>query len=216
MVPAHDVTQIKIEQAPGIPSEAFISLEKIQREEEIVHGVEAINRGAVPGDIRSGAAIEALVEQADTRLRSKSGELESAFMDMGGKIVSMIQNHYIEGIHFIMRGSVPDAGDPNNIAGIDIKETLEWEFWEKKEIGPHFFDIKVQAGVNRPRSRVAKQQFVQWLATQGYVDGQYVIEQSDLEGKDELLLRMKPVFEAELQARIAQAELAQQPQQGSV
>lgn len=213
MVPANDVTQIKTEQAPGIPAELFASLDKIQREMEVIQGVEEINRGSVPGDIRSGAGIEALQESVDTRLKSKSGEVESMMKDSSSKMISMFQKHYIEGVHFVMRGEVPGEDGVD----IDIKQTEEWKFWKEKAIDSTFFDIKVQAGVNRPRSRVAKQQFMQWMhgadatgAGIGIVDDEYIITHSDVEGKEELMKRMKPIWDKKRDLVLQQIEQVEQ------
>jgi hypothetical protein len=218
MVECNDVTQIKTENAPGIPAELFASLDKIRREMEIVQGVEEINRGAVPGDIRSGAGIEALQESVDTRLKSKSGEVESMMKDSAGKLISMFQKHYIEGVHFVMLGEVEDEdGMP-----VDIKQTEEWKFWKEKAIDSTFFDIKVQAGVNRPRSRVAKQQFIQWMygadsagAGIGIVDDEYVITHSDVEGKEELMKRMKPIWDKKREIVLQNIEQAGAPEDAS-
>ena len=124
----------------------------------------------------------------------------------------MFQKHYIVGVHFQPTGSVPDLDEPNN--RIEIMDTVEWGFRKKKQIGAHFFDVKVQAGVNRPRSKVAKQQYVQWLHGQGIVDDEYVVDHSDIDGKDELIKRMKETWDAKRIAMKAQAEQASVPQQG--
>jgi hypothetical protein len=82
---------------------------------------------------------------------------------------------------------------------------------DKGEVHPDFFDIEVQAGVNRPRSRVAQEQKLQWMFDREMVDEEYMVSHSQLEDKDELLTRQKELFEAKKAARLAVAEQAQAP-----
>jgi len=45
---------------------------------------------------------------------------------------------------------------------------------------------------------MAEQQRYQWMFTNTIVDEQFIVEQSDIPNKDELVTRMKPVWESDL------------------
>jgi hypothetical protein len=198
MVPCNDVRQIHTEQPPHIPEAAFSSLQMLREEMDNVTGVEAVLRGRSPGDIRSGAGLEALQEQADVRLHTKSHDLETAVRELAAKAVCMITKNYIDGKHWGLASTpVPDMETT-------VGETAEYKFIKSKTLTPDFFDIEIQAGVNKPRSRVAKQQFMQWLYGSGIADDEYVVDHSDLDGAEELKRRMKPFWDAKWKALLGQ------------
>lgn len=176
----HDVNGIRTDAPPGLSAAAFESLATEKMNMETVSGVREVTQGSVPGDIRSGAAIEALQEAADVRLRGKSGELESTTYQLARFIIELVVRYYKHGVHFRLDE--------------DIQEGPEAQLWIDKKITPEFFDIEIRAGVNLPRSRVAQQQFLQWMYDRNIVDELYVVNQSKLENKERLIERMQPVW----------------------
>ena len=62
------------------------------------------------------------------------------------------------------------------------------------------FDVEIRAGVNLPRSRVGQQEAMFRMFSEGIVDEQYIIEHSQLEDKEALVDRMRPLWEAKRQA----------------
>jgi len=194
----NDVNLIKHEYGPGVPGSAFDSLNIEQSNIEAISGVREITQGTIPGDIRSGAAIEALQEAADVRLRGKSGELESTTFWMVRFIINMVVAFYKHKIHFRVDS--------------EIEKMPEFKMWLDKELSADFFDIDIRAGVNLPRSRIAAQQFMQWMYDRDLADPIYIIDQSKIEGKEQLIKRMQPLWDAVLEAKIKQAQAGSQEQ----
>ena len=197
-VPVNDVNGVKTEAAPHISQAAFESLLKIKKELETVFGVQEVTQGTIPGDIRSGVAIEALQESADIRLRGKSGDLQSAIRELTKLVILFMVEFYEHGVHFRMSD--------------EVLSSEEWKFFKDKTLTGDFFDIEIRAGVNLPRSRVAKQQLLLDLHGRGVIDDQFLIENLQLEGKDVLESRMKDIWDAKREATLAQAQAASQPE----
>jgi hypothetical protein len=206
-IPVNDVNGVKTDDPPRLSQAAFESLQKIKQEIETVFGVREVTQGTIPGDIRSGAAIEALQEAADVRLRGKSREMESALRDLTKFVVTMMAKFYVHGVHYKANRTVEG---PNG-QRIPIQETEEWkEFVDGKKLSGEFFDIQIRAGVNLPRSREARRQALFQLHERGIVDDEYMIEQAQIDGKEAVIERMKPIFEARREAQLAEVEQAAQ------
>lgn len=199
--PVNDTAHVKVIDAPRVSGSMFDSMDKIDRDFELTTGVQEVTKGVIPGDVRSGAGIEALQELADTRLKGKSGEIEVTVNNLVRFMIPMINRFYAEGVHFV----VDD----------DLKQTEEFKMFEKEQIHADFFDIEVEAGVNRPRSRIAQEQKQQWMFSQGMLDEEYIVTHSQLEDKDEVIEKMKPLWEAKREALLSQAQPQEpQPQEG--
>jgi hypothetical protein len=140
---------------------------------ETIFGIREVTQGAVPGEIRSGAAIEFLQEAANSRLKLKTRYFEHAMKDLARYLTRLIAKFYIPGVHF-------DPAKDGNL----------------REVLPDMFTYEVKAGVNLPSSRAAQELRMQWMFGQGIVDEQYVVDNTQLPGKEALTQRMKPLWEA--------------------
>jgi hypothetical protein len=161
---------------------------------EGVTGVREVTQGQVPGDIRSGAGVEALQEAADTRLKGKSGEMESTYLQLVRQMLPMIVRFYRLEEHWHA---------PNE----EIKETKEWKrAIGKKELNADMFDITIEAGVNRPRSRIAQEQKIQLLHDREVLDKEYMLEHSQIEDTEEVVLRNKVKWELEREVQMLELE----------
>jgi hypothetical protein len=183
--------------APPINAAIFESLFKLQKDIETIMGVREVTQGSVPGDIRSGFAIEQLQEAAEVRLRMKLMLIKGADLDLAKFLTRMIGVFYIPGTHypdtFDLRGAIPDV-----------------------------FTYTIKTGASLPTSKFAQQQFIQWMFNQKIADEQYVVENADIPGKDLLKERMKPVWDARKAAEAgaiaeaqAQATMGGPPPQGA-
>jgi len=184
-----DVQGILQLNSPPIPGSIFDSLLKLQKDIETIMGVREVTQGSVPGDIRSGFAIEQLQEAAEVRLRLKLKIVEGALLDMAKYLTRMIGVFYRPGTHyrdtFDLRGAIPDV-----------------------------FTYTLKVGASLPSSKYSQQQFIQWMFNSKIVDEMYVIENTDIPGKDDLLERMKAVWDARKAAEagaIAEAQAGGQP-----
>lgn len=200
-VAVNNVNGIKTDPAPSVGSAMFESLAKIKGELEAEFGVREVTQGTVPGDVRSGTAIEALQEAADIRLRGKSREMENTLRDLTRFALSLIVEFYQHGVHY----RVPD----------ELRESDEWKFVKNKELTADFFEIEIRAGVNLPRSRVAKQQLLLTLHERGAVDDEYLVEHIQIDDREDLMKRMGPIYQARKDSQLAAAEAEGAPPNGN-
>lgn len=203
-IPVNDAQGIKTDQPAHLNQAAFESLQKIKQEIETIFGVREVTQGTIPGDIRSGAAIEALQEAADVRLRGKSREMESSLRELTKFIVQMVTKFYIHGVHFRADHRTIESPDGEQMP---VTQTPEWkEYVEGKKLFGEFFDIEIRAGVNLPRSREARRQNILELHSRRVVDDEFLLDHSQVDGKEALLERMKEIFEARQKALLAEAQ----------
>ncbi len=201
--PVNDVNAVKTEDPPRLSQAAFTSLDKIKQELETIFGVREVTQGTIPGDIRSGAAIEALQEAADVRLRGKSREMESALRDLTRFVINMMAKFYVHKVHYRINRTIegPDG------QRVDLVDTPEWkEFIGGKKLNGDFFDIQIRAGVNLPRSREARRTALFQLHERGIVDDEYMLEQAQIDGKEPVLERMKELFAVRREAQLKEAQ----------
>jgi hypothetical protein len=85
VVTCTDVNGIKVVRIDAPTQGAFTSTQHILQMIETVSGVREVTQGAVPGDVRSGFAIEQLQESAQSRLRLKTRNIEAA-----DRVISLI------------------------------------------------------------------------------------------------------------------------------
>ena len=171
MYPVDNIDGIKRFDPTGISQGVFQSLPQLERNIETVSGIREVTQGAVPGDVRSGFAIEQLQESAQSRLRLKTRNMEYSIKNLARYLTRMIGLYYEPGVHY--------------------EDTIDL-----RGVNPDLFDFEVKAGVNLPGSRIAQQQLYQWMYGNQVVDEEFIIEQSDIPNKDELIERMRPVWEA--------------------
>jgi hypothetical protein len=188
------INGIRIVDAPNFGTAHLNTMEFHRNQIDEVSGVRNVTEGGSEG-LRSGAAIEALQEAADTRLKGKSGELESTYREMVRIMLPMMVRFYDEGIHYH--------------APPELKKTPEWKTAiEDKELHADMFDIEVEAGVNRPRSRIAQEQKLQLLSDpgRGVLDKEYMITHSQIEDKDEVIVRNKEKWKLEREVEMLELE----------
>lgn len=171
-LPCNSVAGVRDFKAQEVHAATFASVNELRNDIETIFGVREASQGSVPGDVRSGYAVEALQEAAQVRLRQKSRAIEESLKDMAEYITNMIGMHYKPGIHY----------------GTEV---------DLRNVNASMFEYEVKAGVSLPASRFAEQQMVMWMFDRGMIDKEYVVNHSQLEGKEDLIKRLKPVWDAE-------------------
>jgi hypothetical protein len=189
-----DVSQIKALDAPNMPGQLFDSLFMIKQNIETISGVKEVTQGSVPGDVRSGAAIDALQEAAQVRLQMKSHGIENTVVELSKFLVNMMTKRYIYKVHYE--------------AYYDASLDQRFELTDLKKLSADDFDYEVKAGANLPSSRFAQQDLMKWMYSEGIIDEKYIVEQMQIEGKDSLIARMQAEWDAKKEAELA----AMQPQ----
>jgi hypothetical protein len=191
-IECHDCTdpsQIKALDAPNIPGGIFDSMFVIKQNLETISGVKEVTQGSVPGDVRSGAAIDALQEAAQVRLQMKSHSIEHTVIELSKYLVNMMADKYIRNVHYNDH--------------VDITSNKKFELINLKDVHSDMFDYEVKAGANLPSSRYAQQELLKWMFSEGIVDEQYIVEHIQIEGKESLMARMHDTWEARKQAEFA-------------
>lgn len=176
-----DVKGIRIEQAPPIHQGTFESLMLLKANLEDMVGVPDPLRGNAPGQVRSGFGIEQLIESAQVRLQLKSRFLETAIKDLTKYLIGMLGTFYIRGVHY----------DKDGAGGVDLTG-----------IHPDDYDITIKAGVNMPSSSFLEEQRIKWWFERGIVDEQFIVDHSSIRDKQELLARMKPMWDMRKQQQM--------------
>lgn len=179
--PCADVNGIRVVNIDSPTQGAFNSIIHILQMFETVTGVREVTQGAVPGDVRSGFAIEQLQESAQSRLRLKTRNIEAADRELARYLTYMIGAFYIRGTHY--------SND------IDLEG-----------VTPDMFEYDVKAGVNLPVSRMAEQQMYQWAYSQGIVDDKFIVENFDFPEAESLIQRMQPFWDQKKQLLLAAAQ----------
>jgi hypothetical protein len=187
--PVEDIKGILRFDPTGVSAGAFQSLPQLEHVFEVVSGSREVSQGAVPGDVRSGYAVEQLQELAQNRLSLKTQSLEYAIKNTTSYMTDLIGMFYIPGVHYT---------DEVDLRGISCD----------------MFDFSVKAGINLPQSKFAQQQNMWKMFEAGVIDEEFILENSDVQDKEMVERRMKPMWEAKRQAMLNQAAALGQPPQG--
>lgn len=177
--PVADVNGIKIIDYGGPNRAQFDSLVMMQRLIEVISGVREVTQGEVPGDVRSGFAVEQLQEAAQTRLRMKTRILEDAVTALAKSLTDMIGLFYIPTVHY------------------EAKMDLQG-------ITHDIFDYEVRAGISLPQSKLAEQQKVQWAFTQGLTGPEYTARTLEFPNIEQLVKDEQARWDALIAAQTGQ------------
>jgi len=176
--PIENVKGIHRFDARGPAAGTFESLPYLEHVFETISGIREVTQGQSPGDVRSGYAIEQLQEAAQNRLKLKTRNLEYATINMVRYMVRMMGLFYKPGVHY----------------GFGDDQPLSLE-----GISPDFFNFNIKAGLSLPNSRVMEEQRYQWMYQNMIVDEEFIVENFDIPNKEELIIRMKPLWDMKKQ-----------------
>jgi len=158
---------------------------------DIISGVHDITQGRRPTGITAGRAIMALQDAAQTRMRLKIRNLESAIEDMGGQVVEQIQQNYTDQRAFRITNA---QGEPE---WISVNKPDTTGIINDLSVGK--YDIEVVAGSTMPKHKLARFEQGEILYKLGVIDEESLLDVSDWPNKKEVLVRMKQQ-EAKMQA----------------
>lgn len=140
---------------PGVPEPKPLAMASLpayvlrepdvtRRDMQDVSGIHEVSKAQTPAGVRSGVAIRYLQEQDDTRLGPVIMRYEENEAELGGFLLALTREHYIE---------------PRLIRIIGKNGQVE-AFDFKKSYAADNMDVIVQAGSAFPLNKVAKQEFV--------------------------------------------------------
>jgi hypothetical protein len=200
-----------------------------------VSGSNDVSRGQRPEGVTAAAAITALQEAQQTRIRQKSRNLDAFLVDMGKMYASRVFQFYDAPRIFRVTGDdqsmkyfkfhvdkVPvtdemgqPTGEIQNIAKIRTVNFDEngtpFESEEKQFEVKGEFDVRVISGSGLPfeKSRIEQQSFN--LFDRGIIDGEEVLKNLKYPNAEAVMNRMAEKAQAQAQAQAMQAAPGGQP-----
>lgn len=196
----------KVKWFPVVPigSEAFHSLKELKGNFEDITGRQEILQADMPGDLRSGAAIEELSQLAFGVMKPRTHHLEICLHNTVEIIIRMIGFFYKNHYHYEAEPPEGFEGNPE-------------EYEPLRGLGPDEFEIYIKAGLNLPSSEQAKQGYYLKLLEMEVVDNEFVRDNSELPNKEAVKARMaekeKAAAEAQQQAMEMEMQLKQNEMQ---
>lgn len=193
-------TEVRREQPPSLPAYIQNIIDILKADIENISGVYDVTRGQKPTGITAAAAIQALSEQAQGRIKLKVQNLEYFLGEVGGMWLSRIQQYWV-------------SKRTIRVMGVDYKPSFDTMCGDDVDGD---FDISIVAGSTMPVNKSGKlQQMVQLAQTHAedglpVVDRQTMLENADIANLQEVLKRFKDIKEQ--QAQQQQEQIQQQAQ----
>lgn len=191
-------TDVKREAPPPMPGYIRDTIEMLKNDIEIISGVFDVTRGERPGGITAAAAIQALNEQAQGRIKLKLQTFEVFIAEIGGLWLSRIQQFWV-------------TARSVRIMGKDYK--VSFDTVSKDDIDGDY-DVIIATGSTMPVNKTARlQQIIQMAQTPAedglpLVDRKTVLEFSEIGEIEPILER----FEAIKNEQMMQQQQAQEQQ----
>lgn len=204
-------TDVHREDPPSLPAYIQNIIEVFNKDIEHISGVYDVTRGERPSGVTAAAAIQALNEQAQGRIKLKVQMLEQMLSELGGLWLSRIQQFW---------------ETKRNVRVMNNDYKVSFNVVDKSDLDGDF-DVIVVAGSTMAVNKTARlQQLIQMAQTPAedgmpLVDRQTVLENADLPNLEEVLQRFMQIKQqqqeqaqaeqhAQLQAQAQQQEMAQQ------
>jgi len=187
-----------------------------------ISGSNDVSRGAQPTGITAAAAIEALQEASNTRLRQKGRFIDAFLQDLGQLYVSRVFQYYKaprivrltnnQGAQQFFSFNIEDRETEDGsqkvavVSDILLNKDLSTRYGDTKEFALSAqFDIKVNTGSSLPFQKATKKQELLNLFDRGIIDEEEVLNGLDYPNKDAVLQRLQERMQAQAMAAQAQA-----------
>lgn len=169
-------SQITWLQPPPVPGALFEIQVQDKRDFESISGIYDVTQGRPPTGVEAAAAILALQEAAQTRIRLKVRNLESFIAKLGKISVSLVQQFYTAPRAIRIFG----PGNETKFISINTVRERYGQLVKINDVTVGKFDVKVGAGSTLPVSRAARANQMKELYQLGIVDAQAVLEYSGI------------------------------------
>lgn len=196
-------TEVRRDSPPTLPAYLQGIIDVLKADIENISGVYDVTRGEKPTGITAAAAIQALNEQAQGRIKLKVQNLEFFLAEVGGMWLSRIQQFWVTKRDVM-------------VMGIDYKPTF---YSIDKDDVDGDFDIKIVAGSTMPINKTSKlQQMIQLsqtVAEDGLpcIDRQTILENADIFNMNSVLERFKMINDSKAQQGQQQMQMQMQMDQ---
>lgn len=202
-------TDVRREQPPSIPAYVKDIVNTFDNDIEKISGVYDVMRGEKPAGITAAAAINALNEQAQGRIRLKVQIMENVIADLGSMWLSRMQQFWetVRTIRVMGSQYMPNQSDPmqqqeqmgmpegmfKNPNAMSINgKSYSFHDVSKDDIDGDY-DIEIVAGSTMQQNKAARlQQLIQLAQTMAedglpMVDRKTLLESSDLENVQDII-----------------------------
>ena len=232
VIPKNRGTTVERVGAPSLPPEIMQMYSSFRELADTQSGVHDVTQGRKPAGITAAEAINSMQEAAQTRIRLKERNMQTALSTLGRKVVSRMMQYYRtprvtkitgkQGWPEMFEWFVEDSGDGGYVMNhkkYDFNEaqngyTSSGEF---KTVGPSkgVFDIDVISGTSLPFQKAQRGNLAMKLFENKAIDQQGLLDTLDWPNKEQLIQRMQKNAQMAAQAQAqAQAQGAPQPGQG--
>lgn len=203
----------EVRREEGVQLQPFVLqlVDRLKSYFDDISGSNDVSRGAQPTGITAAAAIEALQEAANIRLRQKGRNLDGLLQEIGQLYLSRVFQFYsaprvvrltndknANQFFSMVIEERPSEESPEETVkvaqitdlavgdGFNVKrgETLEFPINGS-------FDVKVATGTSLPYAKAAKEQQALNLFDRGILDAEEVLKTLDYPNKEQILLRIK-------------------------
>lgn len=226
IIEGDDISQIQREE--GVNLQPFI-LELVDKYRQMMDGISGqadVSRGATPGDVTAGTAIESLQQAQQTRLRLKSRNIDAFLQEFGKMYISRVFQYYSvprivrvsgddnaeEFFHFHVEkldgGTAQDGSPipPKMVAHVTtfeagIPTTVQHEITAD-------FDVRVSTGSALPFAKETKTNLSMNLFKLGVIDDEELLKNIDYPNFESVLQRV-----GQKKAAAAQQQQEMQAQQ---
>jgi hypothetical protein len=192
-------TSVERQVPPPMPNYVREMIETLKNDIEIISGVHDVTQGRNPGSITAAAAIVALQEAAQARIRIKVKLMEHALMELGYVWYNRIRQYWLTS------RSVRTYDSKNNIELVDITpDDLTEEV-----------DFVIEAGSTMPTNKNAMLDLMirlsQTQAQDGMpmIDRETVLAYTNVPDKDKVITRFNDLTQQRQQAEQAQIQQQQ-------
>lgn len=193
-------TEVRREAPPSLPAYVVNLPDMLLDHVEHISGVYDVTRGEKPGGVTAAAAIQALNEQSQGRIKLKVQSMEKTLSELGSMWLRRIQQFWVS--ERLIR-ILPDALEEPRFEGVN-GEYVDGDW-----------DIIIAAGSTMQSNKTAMaQQLIQLAQTPAedglpMIDRQTLLENSDIPGVSRIIERFKAIRANREQAEVQQMEAQQ-------
>lgn len=206
-------TEARRETPPSMPAYIQNIVLELKSDIEKISGVYDVTRGEKPSGITAAAAIEALNDSAQGRIKLKVQSLEQMMSEFGSLYLSRFQQFWVTKRSIRIMGAqyIPNEAIQAKLLKIGT-ESIAFTDIDRTDVDGDF-DITIVAGSTLPINKMAKLtsmvQLAQTTAEDGMpmVDRQTVLEAADIQNYEEVMQR----FEAMKQQKAKQKPQSEPP-----
>jgi hypothetical protein len=214
-------TEVRRDAPPSMPAYIQNIIADLKNDMERVSGVFDVTRGEKPSGVTAAAAIQALNESAQGRIKLKVQTMEYMIGQLGSKWVRRMQQFWTVQRSIRITGEQYTPNSLQDVQWATIGNTqVGFKYIDKTDVDGDF-DIVVIGGSTMPVNKTARfQQLLQLAQTQAedglpMIDRRTLLENADLGNVDEIIQRVSNIKGQqgeEQQMQMEQEQMAMQQQ----